>query len=230
MKFGLDSVVCGAAILALVSCAGGPRPVPTSATASERLEFSEQATLAAHASASFEIESKGAHDTHFTGTLTLTGSNALSLVAEGVFDKEPVHLDFSSMSGDIHRTVTKGPSASAQKNALPPALNEAVAVALVRQGLLHNLAMLAADQMVSKAEGGIREEIQVSDAKDGGPDAVGAVTCHRVDSTLLVGGKPTGEGSVCIADANGLPVQRRLTVHFPEGDMSVSERFTWTQK
>lgn len=217
-------------LLVLAGCAAGPRPVPQGVTAAERLAFSEAVTLAAKAVATFEVDSKGAHDSHLTGTLELTGTNALTLVAEGTFDKQAVRLEFTSMKGDIDRTVTKGAVASAQHNAAQPALNEAVVIGLVRMGLLHNLAMLVADQMVSKAGGGVREELQSLDAREAGPDTSGAEPCHRVDSTLQVGGQPMAQTSLCVADATGLPLQRRITVQFPEGEMTATERFTWKVK
>lgn len=217
-------------LLVGAGCAAGPRPVPQGVTAAERLAFSEAATLAAKAVATFQIDSQGAHTSHFTGTLELTGTNALTLVAEGTFDQQPVRLEFDSMKGDIDRTVTKGAVASAQHNLAQPALNEAVVIGLVRRGLLHSLAMLVADQMVSKAAGGVREELQALDPRDGGPDTSGGEACHRVDSTLQVGGQSMARTSLCVADATGLPLQRSITVQFPDGQMTATERFTWKMK
>lgn len=214
-------------VLLLGACTAGPRPVPAGLTPAERLAFSEEVTLNARAVGTFEIDAKGAHAAHLTGTLELTGTNALSLVAEGRFDGDAVRLELDSRSGPINRTTTRGPVANAQRNLPQPALNEAVAIGLVRMGLLHNLALLVDDKMISKAEGGVRAELAAADVRDAGPDASNGEPCRRLDYTLQVGGKPMGEGSVCLADATGLPLQRRLTVHFPDGDMTDTERFTW---
>jgi hypothetical protein len=226
----MRALLLGLGVLWLAGCAAGPRPVPQGLGAADRLAFCEAATLAARAVGTFEVDAKGAHDAHLTGTLELTGGNALSLVAEGKFDREAVRVEFESMSGDINRTVTKGSAASAQHNAAQPALNEAVVVGLVRMGLLHNLALLMNDQMVSKAEGGVRDEVQAFDLRDAGPDTSAGLPCRRVDFSLHVGGKTTAEGGLCIDDATGLPLQHRVTVHFAEGDLTATERFTWKVK
>ena len=51
-----------------------------------------------------------------------------------------------------------------------------------------------------------------------------------MDFGIEVEGKNMGEASVCIADATGLPLQRTSTIHFPGGDMTLSETFKWEMK
>lgn len=216
-------------LLALLAtgCASGPRPVPRGATPAERLAFAEEVTLQARGVATFELDATGPQPAHFTGTLQLTGTNGLVLTADGRLGRDTVHLDLDSRQGDINRTVTRGNTASAQRNAPQPALHEALVVGLVRMGLLHNLVRLSGEQMVMNAEGGVRGQVVPLEVRDAGPDASGAEPCTRLEFQLQVGGTVTGDTSLCVSDATGLPLQRRVTVHFPEGDLTDVERFTW---
>jgi hypothetical protein len=218
--------LCG---LLLAGCAAGPRPVPSALTPAERLAFAEEVVLAARATAAFELDSEGAHDSHLTGTLELTGSNALQLVAEGKFDREDVRVELESLKGDINRSVTRGPSVNAHHAAPASKLSEAIGVALVRQGLLHNVAMLVRDQPIDKAEGGVREAVVASNVHEVGTEQVDGEACHRLKWTLVVDGKPAGETSLCVSDATGLPLAREATLQL-DRPMHHRERFTWTLK
>ncbi len=217
------------AAVVLAGCAAGPRPVPSSLAPAERLAFAEEVLLAARATAAFELNSEGAHDSHLTGTLELTGSNALQLVAEGKFDRDDVRVEMESLKGDINRSVTRGPSVTAHHAAPAPKLSEAICVSLVRQGLLHNVAMLVLDQPVDKGEGGVREELGAENLRDAGTEQVDGESCHRLKWTLLVEGKAVGETSLCVSDATGLPLAREATLQL-DRPMTHREHFTWTLK
>jgi hypothetical protein len=216
----------------LAGCASGPRPVPANATAADRLTLAETAlTGARHLTGTFEINSKGENAAHLTGTLELIDGNAMHLVAEGNFKSDPVQLELDSRDeAGIVRTTTKGASVSSHRD--PPAdkLREAVALGLARMGLLHNLALLSMDQPFDKTGGGFSEWVKPLAPKDGASDTINGEPCKRVDFGVAVEGKNVGEASVCIADATGLPLQRSSTIHFPTGDMTLSETFKWEMK
>lgn len=216
----------------LAGCASGPRPVPSSATAAERLSLAESALIGGkNVTATFEIDSKGENAAHLTGTLDLVDGNALHLVAEGNFKSEPVQLELDSRDpSGILRTTTKGPSVSSHRD--PPAykLRESVGLGLARMGLLHNLALLSLDQPLEKTGGGFADWAKATAPKDGPSDTVNGEACKRVEFGIEVEGQKMGEASVCIADATGLPLQRTSTVHFPTGDMTLSETFKWQMK
>ena len=216
----------------LAGCASGPRPVPANASAADRLALAETAlTGARHLTGTFEIDSKGENAAHLTGTLELVDGNALHLVAEGNFKSDPVQLELDSRdAAGIVRTTTKGASVSSHRD--PPAdkLREAVALGLARMGLLHNLALLSLDQPLEKTGGGLAEWVKPLAPKDGASDTVNGEPCKRVDFGIEIEGKNMGDASVCIADATGLPLQRSSTIHFPAGDMTLSETFKWEMK
>lgn len=219
-------------LLLLAGCAGGPRPVPASSSAVERLAMAESALLSGqNLTATFEIDAKGENAAHITGTLDLIDGNAMHLVAEGNYKSDPVQLELDSRDASgITRTTTKGANVSSHRD--PPAarLREAVTVGLARMGLLHNLVKLSLDQPMDKVEGGIIEWVRPIDLKDGASESINGEVCHRVDFTVQVEGVKLGEASVCIADSTGLPLQRNQTVHFPAGDMTEVETFKWQVK
>jgi hypothetical protein len=224
-------VTVGVALL-VSACAGGPRPIPDSVVGADRLKASEESLLAAkNVSVKFEIESQGENPSKLTGTLRLYDGNALHLTAEGHFRSDQVQLLVDSRDpGGINRSLTRGPNATSHRD--PPAskLKEAVVLGLVRMGLLHNLAMLSTDQAIDKAEGGFAEWVKPLAPSDGHSDVIKGVACRRVDFHIDVDGRDVGEASVCIADATGLPIHRKQTVHFPQGDMTVVESLTWELK
>lgn len=213
-----------------VACASGPRPAPGGLSPAERLAFAEDVLRSSAVRGTFELDSHGAHESHFTGTLELTGSNALLLVAEGRRDGADVKLTLDSMSGEPNRSVSRGPSVSGHRGGATAQLNDAVAIGLVRLGLLHDVALLSDDEMIAQAEGGVREYVVARDVKDAGPDQVDDEPCHRLDFIVAVEGKPKGEATVCFSDATSLVLQRRQTVHADSQDMTVTERFKWISK
>lgn len=210
-------------------CAAGPQPIPSSLSPAERLAASERALLTAKGvSATFDIESMGENASVMKGSLELIDGNALRVLAEGTMKNETVQVELDSREPDSpHRASTKGPNVTSHRDPPAPKLREAVALGLSRMGLLHNLSVLANDRSVEKAEGGFDAWVKAIDVKAGAVDTINGVACTRVDFGIQVSGERMGDASVCIADANGLPLSRKQTVHFPSGDMSVTETFVW---
>lgn len=219
-------------LLAGAGCAHTPRPVPPDALPGDRLLHAERTLLTANGlTAAFELDSKGENPSHFAGTLELISGQALRVTAEGHFKSEAVHVELDSRDPDgTNRATTKGPTVSSHRD--PPAaqLREALAITLVRMGLLHNLVKLTLDAPIEKAEGGVQDWVKALEPKDGASEAVDGEPCRRVDFELHVQGTRMGEASLCIADQTGLPLQRNLTVHFPAGDMQVTESYKWQVK
>lgn len=220
-----------AVLLTVAACATGPRPMPEGLAPAERLSFTEAALQKARGvSATFDVVAKGSLTATMSGKLDLVEKNALALTAEGTFAGEQVRVELDSRSGDVSRSTTKGASMSGSRDPPAPALTEAVTLGLVRMGVLHNLAKLAADQGVDRAQGGAGDWVKAVDVKPGVADTSGGQPCHRVDFSLEVAGQPAGQASVCLSDETSLPLHRRQTVRFESGEMTVEETFRWTVK
>lgn len=221
-----------ALLFVLAGCAAGPRPVPASANEIRRLSMAEDALLYGNnMTATFELDSKGENAAHMTGTLELLDGNALHLVAEGNFKSEPVQVELDSRdSSGITRTSTKGASVESHRD--PPAskLRHTVALGISRMGLLHDVVTLALDKPIDKIDGGFENWAKTIEVKDGASESINGEVCKRVDFVVQVEGKKMGEASMCISDATALPIQRNMTVHFPEGDTTVVETYKWTLK
>jgi len=219
--------------LVLTGCATtGPHAIPDKVVGLERLTEMENILINANGlSAKFELESKGENTSKMIGTLRFYEGNAVHVTAEGNFKGEQVQvlLDSRDPAG-ISRTLTKG--ASANSNRDPPAskLRETLALGVSRMGLLHDLVVLTRDRPIEKADGGFAQWVKPLAPTDGFSDTVEGVPCRRVEFHIEVDGRDVGEASVCIADATGLPVHRKQTVHFPQGDMTVVESFKWERK
>lgn len=217
-------------LMAVCACAsGGLKPVPETATPAQRLEAAEAATTSLRgARVAFVIESKGMIGAQLTGTIDFFSKNVIAYAAEGQFGSDQVRVELDTRSGNQSRSLSKGASVSNHQEPVPEFLSESLGVMLVRMGLMHTAANLTADTGIERSGGGVREWVKVTGLKDVGPETVGEVRCHRLEFSMLIEGKDMGTSSVCIADASGLPVERTTLVKSQSGEMTVSERYTWS--
>lgn len=224
-------LLLGAALLS--GCATvGPHAMSDSLVGADRLtEMEKILATAPNLQGKFDLESKGENAAKMTGVLRLYEGNALRLEADGNFKGEAVQVVLDSRDASaISRAVTKGPSASSNRDPPGAALRETITQGLSRMGLMHNLAVLSMEHPIQFAEGGFSKYAKAINITDGHSDTVQSVPCRRVDFHIEVDGRDLGEATVCIADATGLPLHRRSTVHFPQGDMTLVELYTWEQK
>lgn len=95
-----------------------------------------------------------------------------------------------------------------------PGLRDAVVLGMTRMGVLHSVARLMQGGGPDHADGTVREWIEPHDFR-----LVKGGVAYR----LRVGGEEAGE--VRLTLANGLPRRRIQEVHFPNGDMRVTEEY-----
>jgi hypothetical protein len=97
-----------------------------------------------------------------------------------------------------------------------PALRDAFVLGLTRMGLLHNVVRLAHDQAPDHADGTVRDWLR-------------PVKFRRVRGgvryAITVGGTETGETTLLIDAKTKLPRRRTAVIHFPGGDMRVTESY-----
>lgn len=96
-----------------------------------------------------------------------------------------------------------------------PELRDAVVIGLARMGLLHNVVHVSRGEPIDHASGGARDWLQ-------------PVGFRRVRGgvayALVVNGKQSSEVTLLI-DSRQRPKKRTMVVHFPEGDMRVTETY-----
>jgi hypothetical protein len=100
-----------------------------------------------------------------------------------------------------------------------PALREAVVIGMTRMGVLHNVARLMQGGGPDHADGTVRQWLEPHDFR-----LVKGGVAYR----LRVGGREAGD--VRLTLSNGLPRTRLQTVHFPNGDMRVTERYRFAPR
>jgi hypothetical protein len=167
----------------------------------------------------FDVTAEGAIAVELTGSLSIDSAGTVKLDARGTFAGEEVDLRLSSNGSSFEfgraPNLTSGPA--------PRHLKGAILMGLTRMGILHNLAMLSAGAPPDRADGGVEEWVTLHDFSALSPAGPGEVA-NAVGFSITVSGAPAGTASLEL-DGDGLPVLRRQTVLFPEGEMRVLERY-----
>ena len=167
----------------------------------------------------YRITSEGAFAAELEGVLTLGAGSKTSLVAEGTFGDEPVALSLSASEGQM----SGGSRERTFQEPLPNGMREALVIGLTRMGLLHNLARLVAGSPPDRADGTVREWVEVREvAWTASTEDAPGTRVIRFD--IWVAGQPAGEATLWLS-GGGLPVFREQVVRFPGGEMRVVERY-----
>ncbi len=156
----------------------------------------------------FEIRSEGAVKSTLVGRLALCQGNRIMIQSSGVLFGQPVKnsLQSDGLVMNLNR----------QQQILPPKLNEAVVVGLLRMGLLHNLARLGGNLAPDHAGGGVADWVQVP---------VVRVNSDNLYFDILVAGARAGRAELILSD-DGLPLTRVQKVYFGSEEMNVTESYT----
>jgi len=167
----------------------------------------------------YHITSQGAFAADLEGALRLEGEHDLSLTGHGTFGGGPASVHLTAAPG----WMTGGNQNEAFEGPAPAGLREAVVVGLTRMGLLHNLARLVAGAPPDRADGTVREWVEVREV-DWVVSAGEAPGARGIHFQIWVAGQPAGEAALWL-DERGLPVLREQVVRFPGGEMRVTERY-----
>ncbi len=180
-------------------------------------ELEERLAGAREVAIDVEIESHGAHEAAYRGTLTL-GPARIALDVRGTFGGAPSDLSLQADDETVHLTHGGEP---AFERAADPSTRDALITGLVRMGLLHNLAMLHAGEPPDVRAVRASDWVELADAH-------GERSGDRivVRARVVVEHASAGEVVLALDAETRLPVERRVTVHFDEGDMDVLERYT----
>lgn len=167
----------------------------------------------------FRVTAEGAIEIDLQGSLSSGPGETVTITAIGEFGGEEVDLRLVSngISYEFGRTLSlsSGPT--------PRELKDAIMIGYTRMGILHNLAMLAAGAPPDRGDGGVRNWVVSHDFSLVPKDSPGEVST-TVGFSITVDGVSSGTAFLEL-DGEGLPVLRRQTVQFPDGEMRVSERY-----
>jgi hypothetical protein len=169
----------------------------------------------------FEIQSQGAVAAHLEGTLRWEKGGVMTLQASGEFDGEAQVLELR-VDGEKLEVVRAGQVVHAGER--PAALEEAVVVGFVRQGLLHNLALMVAGVPPEHGGGGIGEWLRAVEVQLGPEEVFGGERARPLEFQIEVNGANVGEATVWLRE-DGLPLERRQVVRLEGGEMGVVERY-----
>jgi outer membrane lipoprotein-sorting protein len=211
--------------LALASCgSAAPAPAPPVAppASDEALAPLEQRLMAARTlRIRMRVASGGSIASHYEGTLVLGEGQRTRLDLTGDMGSRPSDLslvcDGKTMRGGSKEQHFEFPA--------PPALREGLVIAFVRMGLLHDLALLSEGRPPAHIDGTVRTWITTAATVHSPGESIrGGATEHWTFSLVVQGGSKAEE-DVWTDARTGLPVRRRVVVHFPEGDMQVGEEY-----
>jgi hypothetical protein len=185
-------------------------------------DLEQRLQAAARVEVAFVIESEGAVASHLEGTLTWDRDGMISLTATGDFAGQPQALE---LRGDAQTLETVVASESRWSGTRPPALIEALVIGLTRQGLLHNLAVLSGGLPPDHGDGGVSEWLEYVEPQLGPPEVFGVGEARPLEFQITVEDQLVGHATLWLGE-DGVPIERRQTVNFPEGQMRVTERYT----
>ena len=161
----------------------------------------------------FEIEATGANVARKAGSLRVLTGQRFELQASG---------PFNGMDSSVH--ISGETSEGALAAAVPPQSTDGLLHGLMARGLLHNLAMLALGRPLDLSDA-TAHGVSAS-AFEALPDGEhGGHATRRIGFALRLGEQKVGEATLEVCTVSGLPVTRTQTVHFPQGDMQVTEGY-----
>jgi hypothetical protein len=179
------------------ACASTPSNAPEQrlAAVEQRLDKASEWSMA------FTTTASGAVTGRFTGTMNVLAGNFASIDADGFLRGQQMHIRWNA-SGS------------------PSQVSHALSIGVVRLGIMHDLATLAAGaKTIDNAEGGIDQALKMENLAWDAQNK--KFTYH-----ILVDGQDAGMGELRVGRGD-MPRSRVLDVKFPNGIMHVEERYEW---
>jgi hypothetical protein len=212
-------------VVSASACGSAPPPVAVPAPPVEpatALDALEQ-RLATAQSFRFHarLATSGRIESRFEGTVVAGADRRLRFALQGAFGGKDVDALFQC-DGTHMRGGPRGHSFDMDA---APALREGIAVSFVRRGLTHDVARLASGETPDYLDGSARKHLEVvGPAHVAGEPVRGAAT-EQWTWLLYVDHKKAADETLWLDARSGLPLKRRVVVHFPEGDMDVGEEY-----
>ncbi len=185
----------------------------------------------------FRAEATGAIAAVFEGEVIFKKGNVIDYRTGGKFSGKEHKLFLLSDGAKLRG----GSESKPFESACPAGLRSGILIGMSRMGLMHNIARLAANQPPERTDGTVFKWLEVGDAKFAKDHALdtpqaGAELKHQDKKLMVVFYKLAVDGSQNAANVelwidtkSNLPAYRAITVHFPKGDMFVTEKYEWSK-
>ena len=202
--------------------APAPAPPPAAGPSATALDALEQ-RLSAARTLSFRarLATSGRIESRFEGTVVAGPGGRMRFALQGAFGSKDVDALFTCDGAHMRG----GPRGQTLDMDAAPGLREGVSVAFVRMGLAHDVARLATGKSPDYIDGSARRHLEVVGASHGAGEPVRGAATERWTWALYVDHQKAADETLWLDATSGLPLKRRVVVHFPEGDMDVGEEY-----
>ena len=211
--------------IAIAGCsrsAAAPAVAPAAPAATSPLDALEQRLVSAR---TFRIRARlasgGRVESHFDGSVVAGPERRMRLAMQGALGGKDVDALFRCDGAKMAGGARGKPFAMDAA----PALREGMAVAFVRMGLLHQVVRLVSGLPPDYLDGAARRHLGVVGLTQRPGVDVRGVPTDEVSWELTVDGERGGDETLWLDHRTGLPVRRRVLVHFPEGDVDTGEEY-----
>jgi hypothetical protein len=167
------------------------------------------------------VATSGRIQSHFEGTIDLGEGQRARFALEGAFGQKDVDVRF--VSDGTH--MEGGPRGQSFAMDVAPAIREGIVLGFVRMGITHDLAMLSSGRPPDYIDGSARKHLEVVGAAHAPGEAVRGAPTEQWTWALFVDHQRSADETLWVDAKTGLPVRRRVVVHFPEGDMEDGEEY-----
>jgi hypothetical protein len=167
------------------------------------------------------VATSGRIQSHFEGTVDLGEGQRARFALQGAFGQKDVDVRF--VSDGAH--MEGGPRGQSFAMDVAPAIREGVVLGFVRMGITHDLAMLSSGRPPDCIDGSARKHLEVVGAAHAPGEAVRGAPTEQWTWELFVDHQRSADETLWVDAKTGLPVRRRVVVHFPEGDMEDGEEY-----
>lgn len=183
----------------------------------------------------FRTEATGAIAAAFEGEIVFKKGSVMEYRTTGKFAGKDYKLFLDCDGTKLRGGIDSKPF----ETDCPAGLRSGVVIGMSRMGLMHNIARLVSNKPPDRTDGTVFKWLEVGDlkfAKDHAPDTPQAgAELKQKDKKLMVvffklaveGNRNAGDVELWIDTKTNLPAYRQITVHFPQGDMFVTEKYTW---
>jgi hypothetical protein len=199
--------------------AAAPAPAEAPATALDHLEQRLLAASTFHVRA--RLATSGRIASHFDGTVDAGEGQRMRVAFQGALGGKDADVVFTC-DGARMRGGARGQAIDMDA---APGMREGVAVAFVRMGLTHDVAMLARGRTMDYLDGSAAKHLGIVGLAHGPGEPVRGAPTEQWTWGLFVDRERTADETLWLDAKTGLPLKRRVVVHFPEGDMEVGEEY-----